>query len=229
MRKLLISYVSVLILSVSGFAQNETKPCPTIQIIAPATITSPGDSMTFSAQIEDKAENLKLRYNWIISSGVIVDGQNTSTIKVATTLEMSGEKVTAKVTVQGLPENCAAIASEWGIVMREIYDLELDSYGKISSREEKGRLDNLFVALANNPKGKALIKLSLTKNENIGQAKNHIKQIMKHIIFRKQPKEQFIFAIEQSNVYKTTLQIIVENQEFPEYESCEILKGEDVK
>lgn len=229
MRNILIACISILVLSTSFFAQNETKPCPTIQIASPANLTMPGETMTFSVGIKDNSENLKLQYVWTVSLGTIIEGQNTSTIRVATTREMGDANVTAKVKIQGLPTDCAKELSETASIHSPPPDCGFDNYGEISWEEEVNGLDNLFSAVMNNPDTIAFIRLFTAENETIEQAKKRVEKIVQHANFREFSKRRLVFAIEKSNGKRTVISIFPENKELPECKNCEIIKGEDAK
>lgn len=233
MRNILIACISISVLSTSFFAQNEKKPCPTIQVIAPNSKINPGETMTFSVKVENELENLILQYDWIVSAGTIIEGQNTSTIKVATTPQMNGEGVTAKIAIQGMPGNCINETSE----TKQIENIPigcglLDDYGTISSGMEKSMLDSLFIRLLNNPETIVFFRLGRKKNETVKQTKSRVKKVIKYANFRKIDKKLLVFAIDKSETnsfgYLTSAYLIPKNKELPECENCEIIKGEDV-
>lgn len=229
MNRILIICVSVLILSVSTFAQSEKFPCPTIQITGPSEITNPGATMTFSVNVKNEKVTSKLKYVWTISLGLIIEGQNTSIIKVATTSEMAGANVMAKVEIQGLPIGCANEFSEVAGINNPPTICPNDDYGKISWSNEAGRLDSLFTELTNTPETVAFINIFRGANETIENSKKRIEKIVKHANLREFPKRRLVFAIDKDNSewQRTVIFIYFENK-LPECENCEIIKGEDV-
>lgn len=229
MRNFFVICISIIVLSISIFAQNETKPCPTVTMISPAVMTTPGEVMTFSVKVGDDTDNSKLKYDWTVSLGTIIEGKNTSAITIATTREMSGANITAKVEIQGLPNDCAAELSETVSIQSLPTVCDFDNYGKVSWEQEAGRLDNLFSAVLDNPECIAFIRLFTAENETIEQAKKRVKKIVKHANLREFPKRRLIFAIEKSDGERTVTFIFRENSESLECENCEIIKGEDVK
>ena len=82
--------------------------CPNISVTGPAGIIQPGEIIPFTVTV--KPTESKLSYKWAVSTGVIVDGQGTPTIKV----RRGADELfpTANVDVVGLPEDCPKIASE---------------------------------------------------------------------------------------------------------------------
>ena len=204
-------------------------PCPAIQIIGPSTIANPGETMTFLVKDENAKRNENLKYTWTASLGSIIEGQNTPTIKVATTAEMSGANITAKVEIRGLPTDCTNEFSEVSSI-EAIRDIEpIDDYGKISRNQEAGRLDNLFFQLTENPKTVAFIRILKGENATANQIRKRIKRIVNHANFRRFPKQRLIFLTENSKWESTVIFIFPENYKVPECENCEIIKGEDVK
>jgi hypothetical protein len=233
MRNILAVFIATLILSISSFAQSETKPCPTIKMTSPAGITNPGETMTFSVKLENEKDVSNLKYEWTVLAGTMVEGQFTSAITVATTPEMGGSTVTAKVSVQGLPSNCSNEAVETAAIAPMIGCVLLDDYGKVSSGIEKAMLDGLFANLLNNPEFIVFFRLGREENETIKQTKSRIKRIVKLANFRRIDKKLLVFVVSKSEKnpfgYLTSAYLIPKNKKFPECENCEIIKGEDVK
>lgn len=228
MRKVFAALFSVLAVSTFIQAQTEILPCPTLTLTSPKSVIMPGETMTFSLKVESGIEDSKLKYVWTVSEGYIIEGQNTPTIKVATTPDLSGLPVTAKVTIEGLPNNCTNEASETGLIAAiPACGISYDEYEKISSNEEFSRLDNFFSRLLNNPGAKGYVLILIGENEAIDQAKKRIIKIMKHVKYREFAKERLIFAIRKSDYHSTRLDVLPQNAKFPECNNCEIMKGED--
>ncbi|MCY7344822.1 MAG: hypothetical protein LH614_01270, partial [Pyrinomonadaceae bacterium] len=165
----------------------------------------PGETMAFSLKAEGRVEESKLRHKWTVSEGYIIEGQNTSMIKVATTPDLGGSVITAKVTIEGLPKNCANEASETSSIgVIPGCGFGVDDYRKIPLQEEYGRLDNLFSRLLYDLEYKGFILISIDEIETVDQAKKHIKKLMRHVKFRKFAKERLVFAIEKKSDYHLT-------------------------
>lgn len=150
MKKLLLTIFFTSTFLSSIFAQSN---CPTISVTSPSGIIPIGDSMTFTANLSGGSYD-KISYEWIISSGTLTSGQNTSTITVATDADLAGQTITATVKIIGLPQECKNEASASGeivspplnngcILTRNTY------YGKISWRDEKEILENVAFELKN--------------------------------------------------------------------------------
>lgn len=87
-----------------------TEECPTVVVICPNGATDNGKTLTFKAEVKGISPSAKLTYHWRVSSGLIRDGQNTSSIKIDTR-GLGNEPVTTTVEVGGLPAGCANKAS----------------------------------------------------------------------------------------------------------------------
>jgi hypothetical protein len=90
--------------------------CPTLDVTGPTEAVAPGEVMTFTATVTGGSQ-ATVTYDWSVTSGTIIEGQGTPTIRVQTTPEMAGTNVTATVNIGGLCETLhERSASETGIV-----------------------------------------------------------------------------------------------------------------
>jgi hypothetical protein len=97
----------------------------------------------FNASISGGDRNAKPTYHWAVSSGVITEGQGTSTIKVSLD---SYRTVTATLRVGGLDPICATTAScSTAIELPPPPAEKFESYGPVSTHNETAKL-NLFAA-----------------------------------------------------------------------------------
>ena len=156
--------------------------CATLTVNGPAGITNPGSTMTFTANLSGGTQG-DVTYNWSVSSGTIVSGQGTPSIVVETTSEMAGGNVKATVDIGGIDPacGCTTSASETaGIAVRPSNRL-VDEFGKLANDQLRGRLDNFFAELANDPSANGYII-------NYGPAKDVAQRerlIRNHISFRR--------------------------------------------
>ncbi|MCY7345781.1 MAG: hypothetical protein LH614_06110 [Pyrinomonadaceae bacterium] len=153
--------------------------CPTLSVTGPAGSTAPGETMTFTANVSGGTGET-VTYDWTVSNGTITEGQGTPVIRVATTPEMAGGNVTATVKIGGVCEECLREASETGIITTTPIPEEIDDFGVLPNDEVRGRLDNFFSRLQNNPSANGLII-------NYGKARDVAKRetlIRNHIAFR---------------------------------------------
>jgi hypothetical protein len=105
-------FLIVLTLGIQIAAQDK---CPQISVSGPAGQTNPGETMTFTANV-DVPNFEKLLYKWIVSAGTIEQGTNGPHILVRTGRENAGQRITAKVEITGLPERCPNTGTENGEV-----------------------------------------------------------------------------------------------------------------
>jgi hypothetical protein len=156
--------------------------CPTSSITGPAGITQPGDTMTFTANVSGGTQQGPITYNWSVSAGTIESGQGTPSIVVRTTREMAGQSVTATVDLGGLPTcNCPAQLTETAGVQAAPTAPLIDEFGALPNDDIRGRLDNFFAELSNNPDNQGYIINYGTP----AQIATRERLIRNHITFRK--------------------------------------------
>jgi hypothetical protein len=154
--------------------------CPTLSVTGPAGITQPGDPMTFTANVSGgTAQNIT--YNWSVSAGTITAGQGTPSITVATDSSMAGGNVTATVSL-GLDVDCGCPkeASETAPIEAKPTAQLVDEFGKMPNDDIRGRLDNFFTELSNNPTNQGYIINYGTDREIAARER----LITNHIAFR---------------------------------------------
>ncbi len=163
--------------------------------------------MTFTANAGENNTS-SISYEWKASAGVIIEGQNSPVIRIATTPEMAGEEITATVKVKGLPENCAnTFSSEQSLVtIGCVLPVTLDEYGKISNQEEKVRLSYVASAIKMEPISAALFRISFTKQESTTSIKARVSKISKLMSETFQvPKNQFKFTFSEGDTHNTEI------------------------
>ena len=155
--------------------------CGTLSVSGPAGVTQPGDTMTFTATVAGGSATPT--YNWTVSRGTIESGQGTPSIVVRTSMDDANQTVTATVNLGGLDPacNCPATASESGPVADRVQPVLIDEFGKLPNDDIRGRLDNFFTELSNNPNNQGYIinygtDAEITARERL---------ITNHINFRK--------------------------------------------
>jgi hypothetical protein len=133
--------------------------CPTISVSGPAGVTSPGDTMTFTANLSGGSQDTPVTYNWSVSAGTIESGQGTPSIVVRAPADGSVTNITATLDVGGLRTecNCPRTASETAGVSPRPVATEVDTFGKLPNDEVKARVQNFYTQLANNPTSQGYI------------------------------------------------------------------------
>jgi hypothetical protein len=81
--------------------------CPKVVVECPNELPESGKTYVVKARVEGADPNKELSYNWSVSSGEIIEGQGTATIKVRGT----AESITATVEVNGFPVDCERVGS----------------------------------------------------------------------------------------------------------------------
>lgn len=163
--------------------------CPTLSVSGPSGITSPGSTMTFTANVSGGSD---VTYNWTVSAGTIVSGQGTPSITVSTTEAMAGSNVTATVELGGTdPQcNCPTSASETAGVADKLTPSLTDEFGPAPDDDVKARVDNFYIQLNNNPSARGYVINYGTP----AQIKKRRAQIMKAINFRKYDASRLTFV-----------------------------------
>ncbi len=156
--------------------------CPTVSVSAPAGVVNPSQTATFVANV---AGGPAVTYNWTVSSGTIESGQGTPSIVVRTSLADAGTTITATVELGGLAEllplcNCPTTAFDSVPVAPKLVFELIDEFGKLPNDDIRGRLDNFFQVLSNNPNDQGYIinygtPLQIAARERL---------IINHITFR---------------------------------------------
>jgi hypothetical protein len=152
--------------------------CPTLSVSGPSGVTTPGQSMTFTATTGGD-----VTYNWTVSAGTISSGQGTSSITVDTTGVPNNGSVTATVEMSGAslcadcPRTQSATAGFAALPTKQL----VDEYGKLTNDDVKARIDGFYTQLNNDPNAKGYIIIYGTP----AQIKVARAQIMKAIAFRK--------------------------------------------
>jgi len=130
--------------------------CVTPSVSGPTDIVAPGTPITFSLNYGGGGDPT---YTWTVSAGTITSGQGTSSITVDTT-GLSNENVRATVELDNLPRpdcNCDRSA-EYTVQVGGPRDAPLfDEFGDIPNDEVKARVDNLYIALGNDPTARGVI------------------------------------------------------------------------
>ncbi len=152
MKRLIYTSLILLLFSFSVIAQDEDGKeeikCPDILITGPASAVQPGETQTFILTIKGgNVDEDKIKINWEIDRGTIIEGQGTKTLVVKTD---DDETVTVTANVDAGGE-CVTSISESGIPFCGVPPMLVDEFGNIPNGDMKARLDAYFVELQNNP------------------------------------------------------------------------------
>ena len=83
--------------------------CPTISVSCPAEVKD-GEPIIFTVTVSGGDPNVVPVYNWEVSTGRIIEGQGTASIKLDIRV-FGGHSPTATVTISGFDSACARTAS----------------------------------------------------------------------------------------------------------------------
>lgn len=182
---------------------NETPACPKISIKTTQGVAHFGSVVTFVAEV-NPASSDKYVYKWKENAGNI-EGQGTSVIKIRADKGSMNLQVTVEVT--GLPQNCPNTASEIvPVTADETFAFPIESYGKISFREEKAKLDSIAVYLKNDDPFVFIFVIEFGEKDDINQLKNRISNISRYLLEKhKIPKNKFKFLFGESGFYETSV------------------------
>ena len=175
MRKFFPICVLVLFANISLFGQQD---CPSISVNGPSGIIEPGGRMIFNGIVTDKM-TAGATYWWTVSTGEIIYGQGTLSIKVRSTLNRD-ENTTATLEIRGLPDGCVGTVSETAAIGCRLPEaITIDEYANISFDDEKLRIDNALKAFRSKPDSQLYIIKYYTKQSRY--SRDRIKNLNAHI------------------------------------------------
>jgi len=171
---MLIFISFLLLLTVDGILStannNVDITCPRVEVIC-ARKECYSSPFYFKAQISDGAPNQKVSYQWSITSGRIVNGQGTSSIKAVAN---DSHSITATVEVQGLPAECGQAIASLSVITEPAPPVEeIDEFGSLPLETIKSRLDKLAYQLRSRPGARGYI-LSSGKWSLSGRAQKYL-------------------------------------------------------
>jgi len=165
MKNFPLLFCSVLFFAFAVSGQtNQSLSCPTIDVINDGTKAEPGKTLVFTTKIENYDSN-KLSFDWITSHGDILQGQNTSSIKVLVNEKV--ETIAVSVQIKGLPEGCPATYAETSALICPVSVPQLvDEFGSIQNGEVQARIDSFYqYDLKNQPNAQGYIIIYGTDSE----------------------------------------------------------------
>lgn len=184
MRSVFISTIFVLVFSAAAFSQtNEISPCPKFNTLGPAGPPESGETVTFTVYTDNNNDKLnEYVYNWTVSSGTIIEGQEKNIIRVVTSKEASS--LWATVEIKGLTEGCPNKFTEQVVVSVSAtcgLPIELDEYGNISLNDEKARLSVVADELRKNENSIALFIFYSAEKDTPQTLKNRMSRIANYL------------------------------------------------
>jgi PKD domain-containing protein len=153
--------------------------CPTVTVASPQGGVKVGRPLDFQAAITGGNSELKPIYNWTVSSGSIVSGQGTTSIRVDTT-GLAGQSVVAKVSLAGYPIDCSGSCVVEVPVVLECR--KFDEFPALARNDEKARLDNYAIELQNDPSATAYVVVHAGKMGRAADVQKHTTRITDYLI-----------------------------------------------
>ena len=153
-------------------------PCPTVSISCPDKFEV-GQLLTFNSALSGSLGNVPTVYNWTVSSGMIIEGQGTSSIKVDTT-GLAGQTLTANLSMGGYNLDCSASCSVQFPV--PLSCRAFDEFPAIARNEEKARLDNFAIALQNDPSATGYVIVYPGEHGRPGEVQIHSTRVVDYLV-----------------------------------------------
>lgn len=143
--------------------------CPTLALDCPTGQITAGDKITLTATLSGTVPT-GTTFSWTVSAGTITGGQGTNSITVDTT-GLAGQTINATASVGGLDPSCTNSAS-CSVNLKPAPPLErtIDKYGNLRFNDEKARLDQLAIALQNDPTAQGYIVVYAGRVSRVGEA-----------------------------------------------------------
>jgi len=219
-----LSLVSIVALFTLGSAYGQ---CPSISVQGPTSLISVGDEATFRAELGTVGP--RVSYRWSVSAGTMIKGQGSPEISVKTDDSMTGSNFTVTVEIDGIASGCknsgtatAAVATKIACILIE------DEWGDVKPSDIRGRLDNFFADLSNNPTHTGIVKLIVTADEPMDLSNKRLKFILRHTAYRKFDRSRMWFQFELGEKIRTAVHRIVPGGE-PLCKDCLTIKGADIQ
>lgn len=130
------------------------EPCPNVSVVCPAMVES-GELLSFFASVTGLSRSdVIFTWSWHSSKGRMVRGQFDSQVSVDTT-GLLDECVVGTVKVGGLNPECPNTAYCKSLVRSAAF--RTDSYGHLTLKDERQRLNNLALQLKQKPNSEVSI------------------------------------------------------------------------
>ena len=153
--------------------------CPVVEINCPTNIGI-DQPLVFSAKVSGGNPPAAPTYNWTVSSGTIVEGQGTSSIRVDTT-GLAGQTVTATLSMGGYTIDCSANCAA-SVPLPSAKCRKFDEFPEISRNDLKARLDNYAVEIQNDPTSTAYVVIYPGHAGKSAGAQKQTSQIMDYLV-----------------------------------------------
>ncbi|CAN5734338.1 hypothetical protein BH20ACI4_BH20ACI4_07770 [soil metagenome] len=178
MRKILVA--SIFVPAFCAFAFGQNSDCPEITLTGPPGVVRANETATFTVNVYEKPEGLKLEYVWSIDGGKIVEGQGTQVL----TIDIGNNEFSyATVEIKGLPRGCENIFTEslgCGIAPPE--PIIIDELVTSDSAIDSAKFDKIITALKDDPSSTVYIVIytdEKTPPEKLEQKQIQIRNVLR--------------------------------------------------
>jgi hypothetical protein len=179
--------------------------CPMISVSCPDYFKD-GDPLTFTTAIQGGPARSSLSYDWSVSGGTIIEGQGTPTIK----MKPIGRSFSGVVKVGGLDPTCASIAScSFTIHPPWPPSEKFDSFGRVTTAEEKLRFENFARALKNQPGAQGYVLSYGGRRGFADDAKAIADRVKAYLVNEREIKANRIVMVEGGLREKITVELWV--------------------
>jgi len=216
MKEIILLTVLTLLLACFAHAQTGQEACPKIRLSLPERFLFPERSTTFSVKLEGDKDYSKLEYFWIISGGTINQGQGTSKIEFTPKEEDKAQEIGVAVKIRGIPGQCADTVSDIVQVANLPIGDPVDSFGKLPLNNLYPRLDGFLNEVATNSDDQGLVELQFAQGDSRTYKVTRLKNIIRHLKFRKFDLTRLIFAISEGDEERTELWVVPPGAKLPE-------------
>ena len=230
MKALLLIVVSVLAFSFQVRAQSLSVSCPTVKLLMPEHLLTPGVEQKLGVEITPAGLIEKLDFQWQVSTGNIASGKSSISPVIVATKEQAGTNITVTLRLLGLPTDCPDYFSDTiGVVPIMIGDY-LDVFGNIASDHVKAFIDNFFISINNYPQSEGAIIVTFGKDEPDRIRLQRLERVLNAVRFRKYDITRLTFVIEQDFAEpQTRLWQVPPGADLPgTREKTNLIKGEDL-
>jgi hypothetical protein len=179
MKRTLIILIFLLTFYFTTFAQSGENGCLEIRVHFPPHYFVPQKPEALYLSVGNRLEADKYEYVWAASAGKISQRHEKYKADLITEKSLKGMTIRVTVKVKGLPEGCSDSGFENGMVFNLEGD-RLDDFGRITEDQIRGRFDNFFIGIQNNPGYEGLIALYINKDRTKKQKADFVDKLRSH-------------------------------------------------
>lgn len=165
------------------FAQSDS--CVTIESEGGAKVFVSNEPARLNAVFNKEISTIGAKYNWKLSAGKIISGENTDSILI-NLKDSGGQTITATVEFEGVAGLCSKTAAFTFDVARLPPMCSFDRWGNLTQNAVRARLDNLAVSLSETVREDSsfdgYITYTRSKNESVEDATTILKRMKRYLV-----------------------------------------------